>query len=662
MGLIDTIKNLMQPVPELPSMGDLAGNAVEDVEKGIEIDEKTQKMYKEWKDNAELWHKKKFYKTAKKYYDYMRSVVSKDANKAEGDKHDEYNIFCNEFWINIKTLIPNIYFQNPKAAIELEDNFIKKQVVNELSGQPEEQKVEIDPKTTELLENVVQDYYRLMNLKRHAKRCTFDGSVAGFGVLKLGWQTVIKGSESNDIELIRDDMTLCRFNPLNFLVDPECCETDLSDAKYIIFRYIKPTEEIKKTPYYKGTEGLTGSKILRFSGDEKSEQMYDENQRSTETVNVERNTLYEIWDKTNRKLIVLVDNKEMPIRYEDWPIDLDDYPCEVLSFNDDPEYFYPIADFTAYESQVLLKTKLRRKMVDLFNKLNRVFLADEDALNKDKLQQVLDAPGGGVVSFKNKQNKTRDQILFNLNDFVMNDSYLALQNICDADIEKLSGISDMARGLVTKAKRTASEIMNIQSTQNLRIEEKKDCISDFLERVTMKMILLLQANADEERVVKIQTDQGVDFRAYTKESIQGRFRVRIDVGSMVKQNPEMKAKGALDRYATLVQNPLVNQVELLKDTFKDTYQMAQGGQERLLNAIQVQIYNNPQLKVVVDALQANPQLMQGVIAAIQSQGALNAPGKPVNQPNTNNTQVNAEEARTGQITQPTPNEMMGGMV
>ena len=597
---------------------DLADDALAKLDDVIEIDDKQNRTYLSWKSNAEKWHNKIYYKTAVKYNNYMRSVVGKDQKQPDRDDHDEYNIFCNEFWVNVKSLLPNIYFFNPKCAITAEADTCEAMGVDPLTQQPKMMQVPIDPRSPMLLENITQDYYRQLHLKQEAKLATSDGLVTGFGVLKFGWQTELKGSEDNDIKLIKDDLVLTRFNPLNFLVDPECTRLDLSDAKYIIFRYIKSTEEIKNTPWYKNVKDLKGSSKLKFSGDEK-EQGYM--QGMTDKVEVECNTLYELWDQIHHKVVVYVDTKEKPIRYEDWLLDIEDYPCEVIGFNPDPEYFYPIPDFLAYESAVLLKTNLRRTMVDLCKRLKRIYLVDTTkgkGVDKNKFQALLDAPIGGAVGVDNPEGKPLSAFVANISDFVISESYIALQEIADADIERISGINDQTRGLVTKAKRTAQEMMQVQQQQNMRLEEKKDVIGDWLEATTDKMIRILQKNADSQKMVKIQSDTGVDFLSWTKDDIQGKFRVRIDVGSMVKTNPEMKAKQAMERQQVYGSNPLINQVWLIKTNLKDAYQIPPAELEQALNKTQVQMYDNPQLKMLTDALQGNPQLMQAVMKMVQS--------------------------------------------
>ena len=613
----------------------------------IDISEELNKKYKNDLDNARKWHKKRYYKTAKKYYNYMRGIIGEGETtefNREGPNSLEA-VFCNEFWVNVKTIIPNVYFQNPKAIIQAESNYYEVMV----EGNPEPVKMPIDPKATEILENTVMDYYRKLDLKNEAKRALSDGLVAGFGVLTANWRTELKGSENADLGLISDDLTGGWFPSVNFMNDPEGTDPKLKDSKYIVLRYFKPTSYIKHSPLYKGVSELKGKRVLKFSGDDKDadDSLYSNN-TGENTPDVERNELSWIYSMETKKIVVYVDGIDKPIRYIDW--DSDRYPVSILMFNPDPEYFYPIPDFRAYEQQVLIKTKLRRKMVKLFNTLNKVYLIDEDVLGKnpkDKVQRILDADDGGVETFKNTQNKTRDQILINLNDYVFNDSHIALQSIIDTDITALSGVSDFVKGQVTKTKRTAQEIMNLSQAMNLRIEEKKDCIADWLEDYTMLIIKNLQENVQDQRVTKILRDTGVDFLSWTNDKIQGNFSAKIDVGSMIKQNPEMQAKLATDQYAQFVDNPLMNQVWVIKNLLKKT-----GNSEisEALNQMEVKKYENPQLSQILNAISANPMLMQAIMKIISTmpppvQGTQGQGNKPP----VGGSQIGVQEARTGQV-------------
>lgn len=527
--------------------------------------------------NAENYHKIRFYKKAKRYYDYMRSIVRSDtiasANKLDKETNDRVeidDIFCNEFWTNVQVMVPNLYFQNPRVSITplIEAALVPQSEIDLTTGQL----VKLPPKMVDgqaaasLAENVIYDYYKHLKAKQTIQMVTYDAVVTGLGWSKMVWHTELSGAEKDDITVIKDDVTWERLNPLNVFVDPEATSPDLSDAKYIILKYFKPTEVIKKNPLYKGVEKLKGTKQLMFSGDDKNASNADMYKAiDGDKPDVDRNVLYEVYDRINRKIKVYVDGMKRPIRYDDWN---DEFPVKALMFNRDAESFYPIADFTAYEAQVLLKTKLRRKMVDLFNKLNRIYAVNSNIVDKEKVQAMLDSNTGGVIPVPITGSQSIRDILVNLNDFTMNDSYLALQNVADTDIERLSGINDAMRGLITSAKRTATEMLNISGSANLRIEMKKDVVANYVEDCTLRMLTLLQQNVDEKRVQKVIHEEQTQWLPWNKDDIAGRFAISIDVGDMTKQNPEMKAKQALEAYQMYVASPFVDQVDLTKNALK----------------------------------------------------------------------------------------------
>ena len=559
------------------------------IEDGAQLTDADNDKYRNAIKNGEKFKKQKFEKGAKRFIDYMRSLPDKDALK----NADPYDLFCNEFWANVQTIMPMLYFQNPEVSLEAdEDNFtvmVDVPDINNPGAMTQVPKILVGTQAAELLENIVNKQYKLINWKKIARRCTRDECVVGLGWAKFGWKAKIRRSESNDLQLIKDEMTCERLNPFNVNVDPECVNPDLSDAKFLDFVYIKPTSEIKKNPAYKGVKNLKGSTKLKFSAISEKTQKEEGNDYFGEQLDLERNKVHELWFISDRKVITYLDDSPTPIRIDDWLFGLEGYPTAPLITNEDPEWFYPIPDFKAYESVVLLKTKLRRKMAELFKSLNRSFLVD-DGIDKNEFQAMLDCPTGGVVKVKNPEKKDLSALIRNVNDFVMSESYMALEEIFDADIQKYSGITDYQKGLISSAKRTASELLTLSSTQNQRIDFKKDAIVDWMEVCTRIMINLLQANQTKQKVIIIKTDKGPQQKLWDRYDIQGRYTISIDVGSMVKQNPETKQKFALARYDKFVQNPLVDQVELAKDTLKA---LGEKNPEKKLNAKQVAMYQAP---------------------------------------------------------------------
>lgn len=580
MGLSDFIKGIPGVSGALKSMApvvDAADEGLVQKEQAPELTSEQRAKYRNMIVNAESFHKKQYFESANRYVNYLRSISSNEKEL----KNDPYKVFCNEFWTNHQTLLPSIYFSNPAITVTPEI----KEVVRPIEGDAEREKVTDCYKAAKLLENVLMNYVYALGMKRSAQRCIGDALVTGMAVMKFGWDTELKGSETDSLILKKDDLWLERFNPLNFLVDPECQNADLSDAKYVIFRYKKSTELLKKNPLYRVSPNLSGTSSLDYSGDDTDSKVRWDDRGSG---HFERNTLYEIWDIVERKLIVFIDKEDKEARYCDWPIETKSFPCRVLMFTQDPEIFYPIPDFKAIEGIVITKTKIRRKMVDLFYKLNRIYGYDKNAgVTKSELQNAMDAPDGGLIGFTVKPQSSLKDVIVNLNDFVMNDSLVALQNIADTDIERMSGISDYQRGLMSETKRTATEMVNLASAQNLRVEYKKDIVVDFIQDCVQTMIEILQANLTDERVQKFKTDEGETWMPYDRDDIAGKYAVRVDAGSMVKQNPELKAKEAIERYNIGAANPLVDQVELTKD-----WLMATGAKdiEKGLNNQEVEKY------------------------------------------------------------------------
>lgn len=596
--------------------------------------------YRNMITNAERHHKKMFVKAyAERYLGYLEGKLAGKEYSPPGEEFDPskaYRIFCNEFFVNSEVLKPNLYFQTPHAVLESKQEKIERVIEiprSDLNGQPildeagqpvMEQSIQnIDGAgAAELLENIVNEILASESVKWKdvAKKAVATMIPLNFAVSKWGWKTEVSG-ETMNMQLNADEPVCEWFNPLNFLVDPECTRIDLKDAKYVIFRFIKPTEIIKKSGLYKGVDDLKGSSELKFSGDKNDPAFISE--YWGKGLDLERNTLWEIWDIVNKKVVTFVDDKDFPIRNVDWLWKIKGYPCKILACGESLTGFYPVPDFRAYESLVMTKTLLVQKLTNLLLRLNKSFIYDKTAIkDRDTVQRIMDIGEAGVVGVDNPEKRDIDQFLKNLNDFKYSDSYNDFIRIIDVNLERLSGLADFQRGLITQAKRTATELINLQSSQNLRIEFKKDAIVTWMEENVHLLIELLQANADSPRVQKLVRDNTTFWMPWDKTHIQGKYAVSVDMGDMVKQNIEVKRKQAMEAYQLFSQNPLVDQVENTKEALK-----AEGVKDpdKRMNQAEVEMYNNK--SQVMPGGQAPAE--QGPTMTEAATGQIPAPNMPV---------------------------------
>lgn len=586
----------------------------------VEMTPKEINEYRNMITNAERYHKRKFVEAyAKRYLGYLEGELNGKSFDGSNwmnnpnspyDASKAYRIFCNEFYVCSEVLKPNLFFRNPYAALEAEQENITEMapkidldgltpVLDEI-GQPimEEQIIATGTEAAELLENVVNTTLKSesVKIKQVAKKCTATMVALNFAVAKWGWNTEFNG-ESMNLQVIKDEATCEWFSPLNFLPDPEATRADLKDAKFVIFRFIKPTSEIKKSPMYKGVANLKGTSVLKFDGDKDDSRYIDD--YHGELVDLDRSTLYEIWDIVKRKVVVFVDGLDYPIRdtsQEEWAKKKGDgwlwglkgYPCTILTCGESLTGFYPTPDFRAYESLVMTKTLLVQKLTNSLLALSRSFIGNKTAFkDTDKRTQIEDVQENGIVWVDNPQGKDLKSFLQPLNDFAYSESYNEFIRIIDDNVQKLSGISDFQKGLISQARRTASEIINLQNSQNLRIDYRQDAIADWLESNVKILIELLQNNVSGTQLQKMTKDEQTTFKAWTRAIIQGKYSVSIDVGDMVKPNIEMRKKEARDAYTMFINNPLVDQVENTKAALKG---MGVKDTEKRLNKAQVAMY------------------------------------------------------------------------
>ena len=351
-----------------------------------------------------------------------------------------------------------------------------------------------------------------------------------------------------------DTPTSERVSPFNFLVDPECVDSELKTARFVAEKFVLPTAYVNKIFGVK----LNGTSSAMFAD---GRDMGDKNMFT-----LQRSEIIELWDKENDRTIYFADElKDRAIGAKDWLWAIDGYPYDTLLFNKDNDHFLPIPDFRQYKHQVFQKMKLQSRLAELFDRLHKIFLADSSIAKK--LEDILQGGEARVIPVENI-NTRLDNLIKEIADFAISPSTFDYIGLLNSNIERLSGLPDYLRGLITEAKRTATELVNISSMQNLRIEERKNIIKKWIIGINRKRLQLLQQNLTIQQAIRITKDEKFQWIALDRSNISGEFFFDLDVTSMAKKNKEVERKQNIDKYQMLRQDPFENPVKLLEDVHK----------------------------------------------------------------------------------------------
>ena len=517
-------------------------------------------------------------------------------------------IHDNDFYVNLNILRPNLYFERPGVTVTAVEDTIEADSYDPVKNVQGKKKYKAED-AAKLIESVMNWYGSPKRLDDQEifKRCVDDALICHFSAHWSAWQddedTVdLTGSwedkqesfkekkaridqerlmalkQTNGDQIAGEQMapvsseaaqtmvpqiksgTLIssRISPFDCFPDPECTDVKLKTARFVARRLLWSTKYVNKIFGLK----LHGSSLALFADNA------DYKDKRNDLVSLMRNEVMLYMDMENRRWVYWVDElKDRPALIIEWPWEaMKGYPVNILAFSVDNDRFTPIPDFRHYKRLVLKKMQLHSKLAELLQRINKTFLSDERI--SGKLDEILNGPVGGVVPIKRNSGEKLEDFIKEVADFSISPSSIQYLDILDQTVERVTGISDYRRGVVKQAKKTAFEIQQVASEQNLKVEERKGTLSSFIVSVYEKRLQLLQENATVPQIIKITKDKKNLWIPWTKDDIQGEYEFDLDVDSMLKKNKEVLWKLSMEKHERLSADPFETpegRMMLLKD-------------------------------------------------------------------------------------------------
>lgn len=489
----------------------------------------------------------------------------------------------------------------------------------------------------EILENELAYSAKEDGFKWNAKLSILDALFC-YGVMKLGYSTehtydpvmgpveeaiAVPGDDSRETlewnESVKRDMVWAmRVDPWDFRYDPHIKQLDpwLSQCRWVAFRTLRPVEDVKADKLYKNTAGLEGH---GYPDDDKEMRSKSTSDDLDEPMAI----LWEVWDKKARKLYVIAEGHDKFLREEDWPFDMDGFPCAFIHYNDIPTFRrggyseqnpfgrvpgpFPLPDFANWH--------------DLNKVLNMSFSMAVEAMRRNP-DKIIYNKGAIEPQELNKLTSPLTKGLVEVNDVnslkvlatsgAANDKLPVIQQAVQW-IYQVSGVSGQQRGV--SAAETATEASFINSNVEARQAESLDRVKDWMQVIARKRIQLMKQFFTKERIVPVVGREDFEWIPYTKDNIQGEYDVDVHLVPFDPTKPEVAAKQATDILALLSKFPQIPdgrggfvQVNLARLV------------EEIISALPIRI---PARELLIPV---NPMMMQPGMAQ-PGQGGLPLPGE-----------------------------------
>lgn len=469
-----------------------------------------------------------------------------------------------------KIIIPSIYIDNPEFMVA--------------PRQPGQLAFGFAKLCTDLLNYHIDE----IDLEGEVRTIILDSFVWGLGILKLGyapvlgkkkkWQYEISEEtgemfeetfedEEQDQEFepdqrISNDLPFAiRWSPRYFLMDP-LATTD-KDARWQIFRVLKPVREVKASKNYDSgvTSGIQAMYAVTEDGAlEESSGVVPalEGGTSGTTRSSELIMLYEIWDRETDSLLVMdswnmYQGKKRFLRKSKRPYTrLEGFPSELLVFNEDPEIPYGIADMEIWDNPAKLINLINSHAYRHIWRFHRKYLADRAAFEglPEEEAKLLNPYDGAVIKVNTKaMGRGLSDSVVPLQDAPVTPDMYHLREEIRNNLTFVSHVTEQRRGVVERAK-TATEASFVEQQARIGDSDRVRTISRFVQNAGRKLLQLNREFLTGPTVFLLTgSEHSYLWDSQAPHEIEKEVQVKVRVGSSAYISKEIKVKQLIDLLA-----------------------------------------------------------------------------------------------------------------
>lgn len=647
------------------------------------------------KDLKELRH---YYgRRVKSVYEHVKERFDGEAKKYIGMLRNEFSgilperllmadkVDVNVVYPIIKTLVPQLYFQDPKVFVKAEEEKIvhpvTELVIDPVTGQEIEQPV-IDPNTGQpmlneydgphsalIFQNALNGALDKGRVKYQVKRAIVDAELTFYGAVKCGWgndqgvASMGDGAPPSVREDVSDNLPYAvRLKPWDVGADM----VDFYNPEFVYVRYTVDPMQLKADKRLRNTEKLEGKTQIHTDLKKKYWRHLDE--RDCRQVEY-----FEVYVKPCAKypkglFMLMTDEVADDFLYiSEWPYDAKEFPVKFLYFNPDPEGDLPVPGARYYANYQKALLSLRNAEYEFVQRsmpiigINTAAVKDQDKVMK----QITSREIPRMVACTQNPQRVMGGVSFPS----LGVDFRQFETNALNDISRMVGLTTVVTPTANADNQLASALKISNQGDQIRQNERADIVSDFLTSIVVYWAKLFQEFAGPENYTTIE---GEKFPVrWTPEQINGKFIFKIKPFSMSYEDPMVRRKQWVDllnllsspeaRMALAEQGVQVDVAKIVKriletyderdvetfiidDMAKPENQVALAVQENELIAtgqgalVQVQPTDNDKLHLIIHGLSPvdmseHMMMHQEAMATkggLSSPGGGNTEGMPVN--------------------------------
>ena len=349
---------------------------------------------------------------------------------------------------------------------------------------------------------------------------------------------IAANAPSTKTVIVEDRPTVERVSPFDMFVDPEA--TCMDDAKWVAQRIVRPLAEVKADKRY--NYGVR--KNLKADAVVSSEWMGRDERKKLQS-DLDRVTIWEYYDIASETMCVfaeggddyLIDPVEMPFAFG--------HPYEYIPNYEVPDQFYSIGDLEMIEAPQQELNKTRSQMMNHRKKYGRKYMYRASALGPEG-REGLESNEDNIAIEIIDDNIPLQDVIVPVPITPMAGDLYQYSDLIEADMDKVSGVNEYARGASPEIRRTATEAAMIQDGANARSADKLARIELSIASIARKVLMLAQQFMTAPQSARIVGGNGDSFWfTYDHEDIEGEFDFQVEAGSTQPQNDTFRRQQAI---------------------------------------------------------------------------------------------------------------------
>lgn len=445
-----------------------------------------------------------------------------------------------------RSIIPQVYFRNPKVAISSKRPGFEAQAM--------------------VLSRIDDYIIKEMGIKSQLKSGVLDCYLMGRGPGILGYDSEYGFNPSFTVDSEFEDSGLTQFGKKGQKIEYtdeikpgmpwflRCSPEDFivpwgtrrfEEARWYGMRKMRNLRDVKESPLYENKTELKGAFHTKLEGSL-------EGTSSVPTRHLDKDgenawvELWEIHDKRTGKVMTISLDHDKFLRIDDDELQIEGLPARVLGFNEDTDYFWWTPDVRLLEVQQAeindIRTMAKRhRRVGLLKGLY-----DKNAIKPDEMAKFLDEdPKAFAAVDIGPQGDIRKSVAY-IQSHVPPDLISYAREVRE-DVREIIGFSRNQMGSFEESsgRRTAHEAEIVRAASMIRIDERRDIMADHLESVMRAVNQIIFKHWSAERVIDIIGDDGARYWVkFTGDEIKGEFHYGVNPEEALPQDQRVRREEA----------------------------------------------------------------------------------------------------------------------